>query len=100
MEQKQALEELRIIRRMMERTTRRWTGEGFVFWGIWGVGGILASWSSEAMTIAGSKDLVWIPWTAYWMACFPLTLFFWRREVKLHGRRPMGFAEKTVAMTW
>jgi hypothetical protein len=99
-EQKQALEELRIIRQMMERTTRRWTGEGWVFWIIWGVGGILASGISEILTETGRKDLIPIPWTAYWIVCIPLTLYFSRREWNRHGRRPMSFIDKTIGMVW
>lgn len=99
-DQRAAIEELRVIRQMMERTTRRWTGEGWVYWVIWGVGGIAASLISELSTAGGNKDLIPAAWNIYWIDCLALTAYFARRDWKRLGRRPISFLGKAIGLTW
>jgi hypothetical protein len=93
-----ALEELKIIRRMMERTTARLTGS-FAFWIVWGVGGFLAAAASEILVDTGHPEYVWIAWASYWPICLPLTLYFFRREFRL-PHRPMSFIERMIGAVW
>jgi len=99
-DQKQALEDLRIIRQMMERTTRRWTGEGFMIWAVWGVGGIVGSLASEVLVRTARPHLIPLVWNLYWFAGLLLTILFARRYRKAQGRRLISFGGRVIGFVW
>ena len=99
-DQKQALEELRIIRQMMERTTRRWTGEGFAIWAVWGIGGIVAALASEVLVTTGRHFPIPILWNVYWIVGLVLTISFARRYRNAFGQRVTTFGGRVLAYVW
>src|SRR5215469_6423319 len=96
--QNEAVEHLRLIRRMMEQTRRRGTEDNWIPFVIWGAGGLIASLASQLLAARGRWDLIYIPWNLYW----PLGLLFsfWLERGHRHGFQAGGFIARAILMTW
>jgi hypothetical protein len=94
---RQAAEELRSIRRLMERT-RQTASQAWIFFVIWGVGGTAAALASEILVGLGRVEQAWVPQIAYWPLCVTISLMVATRQAR--SSVPLSFVDGVVRTTW
>ena len=94
---RQAAQELHAIRLLMEQT-RQTRSDSWIFFIVWGTGGMIAAIASQILLGLSRWDLSPIPQGLYWPICIGVSL--WLVNRRMHAGEPIGFVERIVAATW
>jgi hypothetical protein len=96
-EHDQALEDLRLIRRMID-DTRQTAGQLWVYLSIWGGLGIVASIVSHWLVLLARYEQISSVWGLYVLVGGVLSFAFARRIGR--QERVLSFVDRSLAMTW